>query len=121
MGVFGDGPEGSLAVAKSVGEARPPFVLLAVERLLDMGHEPALRCLERLRKRMKQVEEEGSPCFCVTMLVLCIEFFQATDALALNTTSPTPQISNKTKHSKFYDELGECVKRGNLEDSTNRA
>ena len=45
-------------VAKSVGEARPPegadpLVLRAVERLLDM-----VRCLERLRKRLEQVEEE---------------------------------------------------------------
>ena len=78
VGVFGDGAEGSCvrvsgdgaerspAVAKSVGEARPPagaepLVLRAVERLLDMWHEPALRCLERLRRRIEQVEKEGSP------------------------------------------------------------
>ena len=48
-GVFGDGTEGSPAVTKSIVEARSPFVLLAVERLLDMMHELALRCLERLR------------------------------------------------------------------------
>ena len=70
VGVFGDGTEGSPAFAKSVGEARPPgsadpVVQRAVERLLDMEHEPALRCplrrLERLRKRIEQVEKEGSP------------------------------------------------------------
>ena len=33
---------------------KPPFVLRAVERLLDVGHEPALRCIERLRKRIVQ-------------------------------------------------------------------
>ena len=54
VGACGDGSEGS-PVAKSVGEARPLFVLLAVERLLDMGHELALRC-----KRIEQVEE-GRP------------------------------------------------------------
>ena len=30
-----------------------PAVLRAVERLLDVGHEPALRFLERLRKRIE--------------------------------------------------------------------
>ena len=61
----GDGTEGSPAVV-AVGEARPLFVLLAVERLLDMEHEPALRCLERLRKRKEQVGKEGSPSLFVT-------------------------------------------------------
>ena len=31
-----------------------PVVLRAVERLLDMGNEPALRSLKRLRKRTEQ-------------------------------------------------------------------
>ena len=64
VGVFGNGTEGSPAVAKSVGKARPlggadPLVLRAVERLLDMGHEPAPQRHERLRKRTEQVEKEG--------------------------------------------------------------
>ena len=63
VGVFGDGTKGSPAVAKSAGEARPPggadpVVRRAVERLLDVG---TLRCLERLRKQIEQVEKEGSP------------------------------------------------------------
>ena len=60
VGVVGDGTEGSTAVAKSVGEARPLVVLRAVERLLDMEHEPALRVLESLRKRIVEVEKEGN-------------------------------------------------------------
>ena len=60
VGVFGDGTEGSPAVATSVGEAQPPggadpLVLRAVERILDMEHEPTLRCLESLRMRTEQV------------------------------------------------------------------
>ena len=42
-------------------ECADPLVLRAVERLLDMEHELALRCLERLRNRIEQVEKEGSP------------------------------------------------------------
>ena len=66
IGVVGDGAEGSPVVAKSAGEVRPPgnadpLVRRAVERLLDMEREPAVRCLERLRKPTEQVEKEGSP------------------------------------------------------------
>ena len=68
-------------------------MLLAVERLLDMGHEPALRCLERLRKRLEQVEEEGRPSIFRHNVRIVHRFLQATDASALDTTSPACQIS----------------------------
>ena len=40
----------------------------AVEKLLDMEHEAALRFFERLRKRIVQVEKEGSPSFSSSLL-----------------------------------------------------
>ena len=57
--MFGDGTEGPPAVAKFVGEVWPLWsaallVQRAAERLLDMEYEPALRCVERLRKQIEQ-------------------------------------------------------------------
>ena len=63
----------------------------AVEKLLDVEHEPALRFLKTLRKRIVQVEKEGSPPFSVLPASLWKDelhsFRAATDAVALDTTS----------------------------------
>ena len=58
--VFRDGTEGSVAVAKSVGDARPPGsadpLVRAVERLLDVGHEPGRRSCQLSKALWPQSE-----------------------------------------------------------------
>ena len=116
VGVCGDGTERitcwSLrrrhrAVAKSVGDARPPVVLRAVERLLDMEHGPALRCLERLRKRIEHVEKEGSPSF----LSPCdVDFSSHRRTSTGEVSSPTRShvicVSNHKKINTFHLRAG---------------
>ena len=105
VGVFGDGTEGSPAVAKSVGEVRPPFVLLAVERLLDMCMSllyDVLRGFVSAQSRWRTREVLQF----LSQSENCASFFHATDALALDTTSHSSQISSKKREKDLVARKG---------------